>query len=270
MRGVGALCSCHLDAGDNLRFHSAHELGLDVIGFAAFLAPLVVVPPVVCRRGKAGRIDGEIGLDGLQWLCAFLDQASEQGSERRVMQTIEDAVVGRHSTQEPLTLQLPQVYHGPSPKDGRVDLIASGHDNIGERMTAPSRPCLLRLDYALAEFAQEFRKPLLLVNVNAAVDRPVLAVGDSDCLRFDSDPITMLFLVDDELNGKDMLARTERLPIVQLDVWVPLPDWEGTCHPNLFFLTVFDSAIASPVCPQIPISLLPSFRCLLLVDTTRG
>ena len=150
---IGGLGFSDLNGSHDVGLDAAHQVGLHPFGFLALLAPLVVQPTVVDRRGEPTGIHGEVGFHRPERQRALLDQGLQQWGQFGVLQVAESACEGRGLIQQSLCLRVPEVGHCPPTGHCGVDLEAYTEQHIGEGQPRPSEG-LRRLRNSIAKFTE--------------------------------------------------------------------------------------------------------------------
>lgn len=191
-------------ARDDMGPGPAHEMRLEVLGFLALAAPLVIEPPGVGRSREAGGIHGERVLQPGEGHGRFRDQVAEDRGERRVVHVAEDGVVVRGRVDQPGVLRVPQVGGRPPSRERAVDLHHGAEYDIRTGEARATRGLRHRDREAVAQCPEQVFDPLLLVLLRGVVRGPVLPVRDADPrgLRLGGERA----LRPQDFNGDDVLA----------------------------------------------------------------
>lgn len=202
---VGGLIGGGLDAGDDVGLDAANQVGLYPSLLCALFAILAVKPSVIYRCGKAGGVNGEVGLYRPQWACALLYEGLEQGCQFGVLQVAEGAGEGRGLGDQPFSFRFPKVGHEAPAGHRGIDLAGDAKHDIGQRQSRSPEP-VFGLGYAVAKVSEQGDKPFLLMGLSLIIDRPVLSVSHPHRLCHDLGAVGALLTLDDKLNGVYVLA----------------------------------------------------------------
>jgi len=193
-----------LDAGDDVGLDPAHQMGFYPC-LPGAVAVLVVEPSGVGFGGEAGGVNGKVCFNCPQRAGALLYEAFQQGSQLRILQIAEGAVVVGSLRNYPCFLSLFQL-SGKSPsRHGGVGLEYETEHDISQRQSRSPKP-VFRLGYAVAEVSEQGDKPLLLVGLCLVVGRPVLGISHLHRFGHDLGAVGALLPLDDKLDGVYVLA----------------------------------------------------------------
>lgn len=202
---------------DDMSFNAAHQVSFDPKIRRALFPVLFVKPTDVITGREAGRINGEIRFDCLQWQAAMLNQFLQKWRKRFKFQVIENAVEVASLRDVALTFCLVQIGHKPSAGNGREDFESNRENHISVRQRRASALRWQRFNDVGTQIVQELLEKSLLVCLRQIVRFPILPV--SYFLRYlnrlcggnggqvaVSDRADTAFAFNDDFNGIDMLA----------------------------------------------------------------
>ncbi len=212
----------YFHASHHVRCHSAHQMGLHPLGFAPYLAPLVIKPPVIGGGGEARGIHGEVRLNGFEGKGALLYKALQDRGKSGVFKAAEQTGKRGSLVHQAVTLGISQVGHKAASRHGAVDLVDRAEHHVTNGKAGPSKG-LWWLGDCLAQSLQKFPEPLLLVSLGGVVCGPVLSISDAHRFGEDCGSIRSFLSADGELYGVNVFAgqvaglkvwaATSRLPV---------------------------------------------------------
>ena len=177
VRRVGGFGRGYFNAGHDVGFDPTHQVGFYPLCLFPHLAPFVVKPTVVDRRGEAAGIHSEIYFHGPQWQGTLLNQGLQQRGQVRIFQVAESAGKGRSFVQQSFGLCIREICHCPSPGHGGIDLNPDAEEHVRKWQPRPSK-VLWRLRNRITQLTEQGHEVLLLMGLRRIVGRPVLPVGN--------------------------------------------------------------------------------------------
>jgi len=176
--GVAGKLPVNLNRGHYVSFNAAHDVALHPI-LLDFGGAIFDVKPTGKPRGcKTGRINREVGFNGLQGQTAFCNQFMQERSQRRILKVVGDAVEVRNSGDISALVGLSKVADKTTLRDCRIDLEHDAEYRVrqGERRASilgwSSRK-------ARTQIGEQRLESILFVGLGVVVGRPVLRIGST-------------------------------------------------------------------------------------------
>jgi len=205
LRSIGGFRGCSFNAGNDMSFDTAHQVGFYPFHFTSHLAVLMVEPSVICLGGKSRGIYSKVSFDSFQWDSTLFNQMLEKWSEFRILQIIECAGKRRGFTNQLPCFCLSEFGHEASARHCAVDFGYYAEYDIGQWQSWSTEFVFWLLN-AVAQFPQQFSESLLFVHLCFIVDRPVLSICYPHDLSDDFRAVRPFLFPLDKLDGVDMLA----------------------------------------------------------------
>ena len=228
--GIVGVAVLNLYGGNDVGFHSAHEMTLNPIMLRDDFSVFVVIPARKPRSGKAGRIHGEVNLDRLEGQAALSNQRLKNRSKVWILKVIGNAIEVWNLGDESATVSLSQIAHKAALRNRGIHLESDTENSVGKWQWRSARSWRNR-DKARTQVAQQHLELVLFVSLRFIVSRPVLWIGnalrggDSHALSNRRTTVRVLLTPHDECSGKNVLApAAARFVIGARAFWMPMRD----------------------------------------------
>jgi hypothetical protein len=202
---ISRLKSCSLYTGNDMGFNSAHQMSLNPLYLAPYLAPLMVKPSVIGIGCETRGINSEVSLYGFQGACTLLNESLEKWCQFGILQRTEATGERRRFRDQSTNLCFSKVSHKASARHSAVDLVNSTENDI-RQWESRSTKLVFRLRDSVAEVSEQDNELFLLMSLSFVVSSPFLGVGDSNRLSLCNRTIGLGLSLDNELNCIDVLA----------------------------------------------------------------
>jgi hypothetical protein len=171
-RRVGAVRVRHADRRDDVGGDADHRVSLEPRRLGHLASILGVEPATVDRGPEPRRVHGEARLDAGQRLGALFDQAGQDRRHLRLVEVVEDAVVGRSWGDVATVGARLDVCRRAPTQERRIDLHRHRIGRVWQRDRLPPAPWMRRHLDAVTEAAQERLNGLLLGGLGRVVGGP--------------------------------------------------------------------------------------------------
>ena len=175
--GIVSFPSAHIDAGDNMRVDSAHQMHLDPLAVVDVSPVLFVVPADEAGRGETARVNGELSLHGFEREAAYGDQVLEDRCHIGIGKVVCDRVEVRSAGDQALRFSVPKVAGKTSGREAGVNLVGRSKEHVCQRECWTASAFVDRLLDTPTEISQQDAKPSLFLGLRCIVSRPVLRVS---------------------------------------------------------------------------------------------